>query len=759
MKKLKKSCLILRYKLILVFVFSFFSKPLISNEILFDIQGNDFTDTEAILSILNEIPDTSDKESTNDIIRVLIESDLFSDVQVKLLDNKYLIIVKEYPNIDRLYFKNNERLKDEDLELIASQLNFTKSNNSSINLFIKEIKNAYQSFGFNNIQIDYSETNYPETNTVDLNFDIDEGKITKINKIIINSNNFILDEDIRAIIKSKTKTIRNIFANNNYKPNVLERDEKLIINYFREYGYLDVKVKTKIEYLKTNRVNIYLYIEEGDQYSFSSINIDDNKSILDVNTLSKVNEKINLFLNDENIYSISKVKKLEKNVSSIVLNSGIDYFEIQTYEKKENNNQVNVLFQILPIIPKYTNQINIVGNSRTFDHVIRRELDIVEGDAIYDSQIENIRDKLISLNLFESVNLKKKEIDDNKIDLIIEVKEKQTGTFNAGVSLGTLDGFALVTGLRERNFYGTGRSLDVLVNTSNDKNQFKLITTDRLSYENDADISYSINYKQEDFSTASSYTLDTFSSGVGIGYQLSNNLYHNVDLEYALKDYKVTNSSTVSNIISNSSGSSISYLIKNNLRYSTLNRGFIPKTGNYINFNNIIETPTSSNNGFIKNIVTIKKFISGNKSIYGIHGKLGNIFSLNNNDILTDDKFALGGRSLRGFDIYGAGSRNSRTSYIGGNNLATLKLDYSYEITRQSDFPFYLNIFNDYGLVWDNKTKPTQSDNNLRSSVGFGIKYYSPVGPIGFTWGFPIIDEEYDIKRMFLFSVGNLDWS
>jgi len=759
MKKLKKSCLILKYKFILLFVFSFLSKPLISNEITFDIQGNNFTDTEAILSILNEIPDTSNKESTNDIIRVLYESDLFSDVQVKLLDNKYLIIVEEYPNINRLYFKNNERLKDEDFELIASQLNFTKSNKSSINLFIKEIKNTYQSFGFNNIQIDYSEKKYPETNTVDLNFDINEGKITKINKIIINSNNFILDEDIRAIIKSKTKTIRNIFANNNYKPNVLERDKYLIINYFREYGYLDVKVKTKIEYLKTNRVNIYLYIEEGDEYSFSSINIEDNNNVLDNNTLSKVNEKIESFLNDKNIYSISKVNNLKKNVSSIVLNNGIDFFEIQTYEKKVNNNQVNVLFQILPIIPKYTNQINIVGNSRTFDHVIRRELDIVEGDAIYDSQIKNIRDKLISLNLFESVNLKKEEIDNNKINLIIEVEEKQTGTFNAGVSLGTLDGFAIVTGLRERNFYGTGRSLDVLLNTSNNKNQFKLITTDRLSYENDADISYSINYKQEDFSTASSYTVDTLSSGIGVGYEISNNLYHNIDFEYALKDYKVTNSSTVSNTILNSSGSSISYLIKNNLRYSTLNKGFIAKTGNYINFNNIIETPTSSNNGFVKNLVTIKKYIGGNKSIYGIHGKLGNIFSLNNNDILTDDKFALGGRSLRGFDIYGAGPRNSRTSYTGGNNLAVLKLDYSYEITSQSNFPFYLNIFNDYGLVWDNKTKPTQSDNNIRSSVGFGIKYYSPVGPIGFTWGFPIMDEEYDIKRMFLFSVGNLDWS
>ena len=757
MKKLKKNYTILKYKFILIFVFSFLSKPLISNEITFDIKGNEFTDTDVILSILKEIPDTSNKESTNNIIKVLNDSDLFSDVQVKLLDNEYLITVKEHPNIDELSFKNNERLKDEDLEMIAEQINFTKSNKSSINLFIKELKKTYESFGFNNVQIDYEEIKYPETNTVDLNFDISEGKITKINKIIIESNNFISDDDIRAVIKSKTKTITNIFANNNYKPNVVERDKYLISNYFKDFGYIDVNVESKIEYLQTNRVNIYFYIQEGEEYSFSSINIVDNKNILNDKTLNQVDEKIKLFLNTQNKFAISQIKILKKDISSVIFDSGVEYFEIETFEKKENNYKVNVLFQISPMIPQYANQINIVGNSRTLDHVIRRELEIVEGDAVYETQIETIRNKLISLNLFESVKLKKEEIEENKINLIIEVEEKQTGTFNAGVSVGTLDGFAIVTGLRERNFYGTGRSLDILLNTSDDKNQFKLITTDRLSYENDADISYSLNYKQEDFSKASSYKVDTLSSGIGIGYEISNNLYHNIDFEYALKDYKITNSSTVSNTILNSSGSNVSFLIKNNIRYSSLNRGFIKKNGNFINFNNTIETPTSSNNGFVKNIVTIKKYFTGKNSIYGIHGKIGNIFSLNNNDILTDDKFSLGGRSLRGFDIYGVGPRNSRTAYIGGNNLALLKLDYSYEITRQSDFPFYFNIFNDYGLVWENKTAATQSDNNIRSSVGFGIKYYSPVGPIGFTWGFPIMDEEYDIKRMFLFSVGNLD--
>ena len=335
MKKLKKNYKILKYKIIFFIVLSFFTKPLFSNEILFDIQGNDFTDTDAILSILKEIPDTSNKESTNDIIRVLNESDLFSDVQVKLLENKYLIIVKEYPNIDKLYFKNNERLKDEDLQIIASQINFTKFNKSSINLFIKELKNTYETFGYNNVQIDYSETKYPQTNTVDLNFEINEGKITKINKIIINSNNIILDEDIRSIIKSKTKTITNIFANNNYKPNVVERDKYSIINFFKEYGYIDVNVESKIEYLETNRVNIYFYIEEGDDFSFFLINIDDNKNILDDKTLNLVNEKIKLFLNKKKIFSIKKVNNLKKNISSIILDSGIDFFEIQTYEKRK----------------------------------------------------------------------------------------------------------------------------------------------------------------------------------------------------------------------------------------------------------------------------------------------------------------------------------------------------------------------------------------------------------------------------------------
>ena len=118
-----------------------------------------------------------------------------------------------------------------------------------------------------------------------------------------------------------------------------------------------------------------------------------------------------------------------------------------------------------------------------------------------------------------------------------------------------------------------------------------------------------LNYKQEDFSKASSYKLDTFSSGIGIGYKINKNLYHNIDFEYVLKDYKITNSSTVSNSILNSSGANISYLLKIILDIQHLNPGFISKKGNYINFNNTIETPTSSNNGFVRNLNYFKKIL------------------------------------------------------------------------------------------------------------------------------------------------------
>ncbi len=739
-----------------IIILVLFSKISYSNSIEIEIQGNSFTDDEAIISLIKNEPTTLSENYSNYIIKTLDNSQLFENVSVKIQDDKFIIYIEEYPNINKINFYNNERLKDEELLKISNELNLFNLNPSKLNRFISEVSKIYESFGYNNTKISFISNIDKKTNTTDLSFDITEGEITKINKITFSGNFNIESQSLKTNIKSKTKTLTNLFANNNYKKFAVENDTRIISNIYKNKGYLDIFVDYKVEFLDTNKVNIYFEIIEGEIYNISSIELLDEDEILNEQLSKLIDDTIsNSLLNNSN-YSINLINELKQNITDIIISNDIDFFEIDSLEKVENNN-VDLLYKIYPIKPNYVNQINIYGNTRTYDFVIRRELELIEGDAIYKRQINKINNKLKSLNLFKSLEVVEKEINENQVNLEIIVEEKQTGTVNAGLSIGTLDGFAIIAGLNERNFYGTGRSLKALVNTSEDKTQFTLQTTDRILYENNVDITLKADLKEEDFSKASSYQLDTFTTGIGIGYDVNKKLRHNINIDYLIKDYSVTNSSKVATAIGNSSGQNVSFLLGNNLYYSTLNSGFLPKKGRLISFNNIIETPTSSNNGFIKNFITFKQFKNLNKNIISAQSRIGNVTSLSNNDILTDDKFSLGGRWLRGFDSYGAGPRNSRNSYVGGNNLFVTKLDYSRELLNNSDFPIFLNLFNDYGIVWENKTKPTNNDNNLRSSVGFGIKYYSPIGPIGLTWGFPIVDEDYDIRRMFLFSVGNID--
>ncbi len=751
----------LKLKNFLKIIFSFLSfitipSIAIANDISIEIDGNTFTDDDVIISLIEVQPTEINEDYSNYLLKTLDNSLLFENVSIKIDENKYIISIVEYPNINKIYFKNNDRLDDDELLGFTQEIGLSNLNPVSIKNFISELEKIYESFGYNNSQIIYKDKLYEETNTADLYFEINEGEITKIKNIFFRGNSFAESSELKSIIKSKTKTLINIFANNNFKKFVVDNDLRLLSAYYKNNGYIDVDINYSAEYLASNKVNIYFTINEGNIYTFDQINFLDEKNVISKNLKEVINSQIEDSISPKDTYSLKKVNELKNKISNIMIDNGLEFFEISTLDKI-NVREISILYNIKPVKPKYANQINFYGNSRTFDRVIRRELEISEGDAVYSSQIEKIQNKLNSLKLFKSVEIVEKELDDNLVNLEINVEETQTGTFNAGVSVGTFEGVGVVAGLSERNFYGTGRSLQALINTTDNRTSFTFETTDRLLYENDMDITYRANFKQEDFALASSYKLDTFLTGIGIGYKINDNLKHNVDIDYIIKDYKVTDSSTVASAIGKSSGENVSFVLKNNLFYNTLNSLMIPKNGQYLKYTNSIETPTSSSNGSIKNVVTFKNYKQIDKNIIAIQARAGNIISLNDNDILTDDKFSLGGRWLRGFDTYGAGPRNSRTSYVGGNNLIVTKFDYSRELSNNSDFPVYLNLFNDYGLVWENKTTPTNSDNSLRSSAGFGIKYYSPIGPIGFTWGFPILDEEYDIKRMFLFSVGSID--
>ena len=723
------------------------------NNFDFEISGNKNTDKEVILTIIDKIPEDINDDFSNYILKELNNAGLFKDIKIKFENNKYYIDVEEYPVIQKIYFKGNKRFKNEELNQLVDELNFNIFNEDNIKSLKSELNFIYSSFGYNNIKIDFTNE-ISDQNLATVYVDITENKITKIKSIKFIGNRDVNDIDLSTIIKSKVKKLTNIFANNNFKPMQVDTDKQRLINFYREKGYADIQINYNIEFYDNNSVILYYNINEGILYELGEIIFSNNTQDKNITTILESYFKRDMY--DNSVYNISLSENIENDISNIIKDSGVQFFEINK-RVKLNSNKADLLYEINSSDPIYVKNINISGNTRTQDYVIRRELDISEGDAFLLNDTNVIRKKINSLGFFENVEVTKKNLDDNLVDINIKIKENQTGTFTAGASFGTLDGVTLVAGLNESNIAGTGRKVEFTINTSDKNSEYKFNTTDRFFLNQNVDLSYGVSFKESDLSQSSSYQIDEYSFSSGLSYELQNDLYHSLSLSYELDDIFVTDSSTASSTIKNVEGGSVKLVLTNVLTYNTLNNIFFPRNGNYIRYSNSTESPSSSKNGFFKNTITLKKFKEFNNDIVSIQAMIGNVFSLNDSDILPNDKYSLGGRWLRGFDNYGAGPRDSRTSYIGGNNIFATKIDYSRLLFKNDDNPIYFNIFNDNGVVWDNKTTPTYSDNNLRSSAGFGIKFYSFIGPIAFTWGFPIQDESYDIKRMFTFSLGNIN--
>ena len=634
-------------------------------------------------------------------------------------------------------------------------------NINKINSFISELKKLYLSFGYNQVDINFDIVEVSDDKFLDINFKINEGKISKINKIYFIGNSSFNRRNLYENIKSRQKNILKFYTNSNYKSYIANSDIYRLKQFYLNKGFKNINIELKTEYISSNnKFNVYFYIEEGVKFFFNDINI----NFEGINLTENQIDNLSLILEDNNdsleknefTYNRLFTDKIKKLFSEYLFSEGLMFFEISVLEKV-NKEMVDLLFQINEIKPKYVNNINISGNLRTQDKVIRRELEFAEGDAINPSLIAKSNKNINRLDLFKNLTISEKFLNDNTVDVDVKIEEKPTGDFNIGVAVGTLNGASVVTGLREKNIGGTGRNLDLAINSSDKNTKYSLNVIEPYILDKKLNLIYGISYTERDYSKSSSYKTNIFTSNFGFKYFFTEDITHSIKLNYDLKEYIVTNSSTVSSTIANSEGNNAEIRLINTLTRDKLNSFMRPTEGNLISYSNTYSPITNSDDGYLKNSLLYKKYYNFDNKIFSFQTKVGNIISLQNKNILPDDNFSLGGRWLRGFDSYGAGPRNSSTSYVGGHNLVVSKFDFITPLNKNSDNPIDLNIFTDVGKVWGNKTTPTNNSESIRSSYGFGIKFYSPIGPIGFSWAFPITDETYDIKRMFLFSIGNLN--
>ena len=400
-----KSSLFVKY-IIIIFIIFFTNITFANNEKKITIIGNDNIDNEIILSIIeNKLTDYS-INNLNEIIKILYETGNFKNIESEYLDDEIVLKFEENPTINNIEFIGNKRFKNTDiLEKFDRDKYFQTYNEFYINNFINDLKSLYSAYGYNLVKIEYEINKTEESDQyVDLVFNIDEKTISKINKILFIGNNSFTSSKLRSIIKSKQRNLFKLFSNNNFKNYQIKEDELRLYNFYHNVGFKDVKINFQSEYIaKNNRLNLFFYIEEGTKYSFRKIKIDSSKFDLTDTAILNDFENEEIFIDKKiiknNSYNPKLIEKSKTRISKILYNSGLKYFELITLEKIENN-IVDIIIQIIDTEPKYVNQINIYGNVRTKEKVIRRELSFAEGDRINDQMIRDTKINLQKLGFF-----------------------------------------------------------------------------------------------------------------------------------------------------------------------------------------------------------------------------------------------------------------------------------------------------------------------------------------------------------------------
>ena len=745
----------LNFIIILIISFSLFAY---ARDYKVNIIGNKYIDQEIVLSLISNLSDTIENIDKSKIIEDLNDTGYFENIEVFLEEGSLNIKLNEYPIFKEIHFSKNKRFKEEDLLKIFQKNNqYNIFNEYNISKTIDDYNNLYKSFGYNSINIDY-EIKKNESEEVEIFFNFNEGKISKIRNITFNGNSSFSKGQLLNQIKSRERNYLNFISNINFKINVLNDDVIRLINFYQNNGFRNVKVNFISEYItKRNYFDVYFNIDEGSRYYIDKIDVNANSEYFSQKQIENIQNFVDIefekkFKSKNLIYDENFLVDIKKNISDYIFNEGLYFFQISLLEKVEND-QVSILYDINNVEPNYVKEINIVGNTRTKDKVIRRELEFAEGDALNDIVLEKSRENINSIGIFASSEIEKK--DDGSV--LVTVKERSTGSFQVGLGFNSYEGATFIARLDENNFQGSGRKVNFTFNNADDKSEYRIGLIEPYIFNKNLNLIYNIEYRQINLSDQSSYNYDDFNTEVGLNYYIYEDLIHKTSFGYSITDYEITDKNNVSDSILNLSGSNAKFLINNSLTYNKLDSIIKPTTGNYFRFTNVLSPVTNSTDGYTKNTINVRQYLSGTNNIYSFQGMIGSIVSFQNETIDNNDKFALGGKWLRGFDNYGAGPRDSSTSYIGGNNVTALKLDLLRPLDKFSDNPIYINLFADAGKVWSNKNTPTYNNESIRSSYGFGFNYYSPIGPIGFSWGFPLTDEPEDIKRMFTFSIGYLN--
>ena len=714
------------------------------------INGNERISNESIL-LFSEISDfkSLDENSINKILKKLYESGFFKDVTVKIEDNNLFIDVIENPIIQTVFIEGIKRKKTVDaLYEILSLKNRSSYKSPLVKKDEVAILNYLKEAGyyFSSITSSYQDLG---NNKIDLLYEIKLGDKAKISKISFIGDKKFKDGNLRSVILSEEYRFWKFVSGKKYlNENLINYDKRLLNNFYKNKGFYNVVIESSFaNYLGNDQFEIIYNISAGKKFYFNEINID-----LPIDYESDNFAQLNkLFdeLKGKN-YSLNSIDKILNEIDKIVLNKQFEFLN-STVKEEIQDNLINLTFDIDESEKFYVEKINIFGNNVTREDVIRNNLYVDEGDAFNELLQNKTINNLRSLNFFSQVE---SEIVDsanvNKKIINITVDEKPTGEIMAGAGVGT-GGGTVAFGVSENNFLGRGIefSSDISVSAESLKG---LIALNNPNYKGSnrslrVSLESTITDRLKNFGYKSSKT----GFSVGSGFEFYEDLYWNTGISSYVE--KLDADSTASSGMKKQEGSYFDTLFNHTFNYDKRNQKYKTSDGYISRFSQNI--PLISESYTLTNAYNFKKYnkvFEENIVSYGFFVQTTN--SLSGKDVKLSDRLYLPTSKLRGFESGKVGPKDG-ADYIGGNYAASFNAATTLPQLLPNLQNTNLSIFYDAANVWGIDYNSSLADESkIRSSIGLAIDFFTPIGPLNFTFSEPITKGKNDITEFFRFNLG-----
>ena len=719
------------------------------------IEGTQRIENETVLSYFGiRTGDVFDPERIDTGLKKLFATGLFKDVAIRREGNTLVINVVENPIINRIAFEGNRRIKDEDLQAelqLRPRIVFTQTR---VQGDVQRILEVYRRSGR------FAATVEPkiiplEQNRVDLVFEINEGPLTGVKAIEFIGNKVFSDGDLKDVITTtESRWWRFLSTTDNYDPDRLAADQDLLRRFYLSEGYADFRVLSAVAELapEGDGFVITITLEEGERYKFGEQNVETTLKNLDPEKLKK-----ELTTEAGNWYDASEIDKTTSRLSDLVGELGYAFVDVRPKTVVDRqNNTIAITYEIREGPRVYVERIDIHGNLRTRDKVIRREFRVVEGDAFNTSKIRRSRQRLENLGFFSKVDLQTKPgsaADQVVID--VDVTEQSTGELSLGAGFSTTEGPFGDVSLRERNLLGNGQDLRLGFRLSARRSRLDLSFTDPYFLDRDIAAGFDLYTTTADYSSESSYEQDTIGGSLRGAFDVSENLRETV--RYTLRRDNVHNvKDDASEVIQDEEGDSWRSYVSNEYFYDRLNNRNTPTEGYYARLQNDL-AGFGGDTRFLRTSVGAGYYwpITGSW-IGSLRSEVGYIFGIGD-DVTVVDRFFLGGDSFRGFSTRGVGPRDRDTDdSLGGNLLYSGTAELSFPLGLPEELGLRGRLFSDFGAVTglDNSSNNVDDSAAPRVSVGTGLTWRSPLGPIALDFAVPVLKESFDKVEQFRFSFG-----